>query len=445
MHDQHDITMASLKYFLKDPESKKDSLIHLIFQYGYFEIDPKSGRKKYKFLKMSTGEKIDPKFWNQAKCRARESRSFPQHVEFNTRLDNIETVVLNNFRTLINDGAFPSPSKLKQEVVNELNGNKPSAFVDNSGTGFFDFIQLIIDESSTGKRLTPGGKHYSGYTIKSYVSTRNHFKDFQKYLGGRIDFDSIDMKFYNAFVSWFYSKNKAKNTLGKQIKNLKVFMAEAFERGISRNMIFKSKKFKVPQEESDTIYLTNEELDQMLALDLSENPRLDLTRDYFLLDCYIGLRIADFNNLKDEHIIEIQNRKMISINLQKTETPVIIPLNKNALEILQKRNFEIKTKTEQAMNRRIKVLGKMAGIDEDVTTTITRGGKRVSEVKKKYDLISNHTARRSFATNLYLAKVPTLAIMKMTGHKTEKSFLKYIRVTPEENAVNIAQHPYFAL
>ena len=81
---------------------------------------------------------------------------------------------------------------------------------------------------------------------------------------------------------------------------------------------------------------------------------------------------------------------------------------------------------------------------DDITTTITRGGKRVSSVVKKYQLITNHTARRSFATNLYLAKVPTLAIMKMTGHKTEKSFLKYIRVTSEENAINIAQHPYFA-
>jgi len=33
--------------------------------------------------------------------------------------------------------------------------------------------------------------------------------------------------------------------------------------------------------------------------------------------------------------------------------------------------------------------------------------------------------------------------MQMTGHKTERSFLKYIRVTPEENALRISKHPYF--
>ena len=86
----------------------------------------------------------------------------------------------------------------------------------------------------------------------------------------------------------------------------------------------------------------------------------------------------------------------------------------------------------------------MAGIDEDIITSITRGGILVSNTVKKYSKITNHTARRSFATNLYLADVPVLAIMKMTGHRTEKSFLKYIRVTPEENAIKIAQHPYFA-
>jgi integrase len=95
------------------------------------------------------------------------------------------------------------------------------------------------------------------------------------------------------------------------------------------------------------------------------------------------------------------------------------------------------------MNKKIKEVGKLAGINDEIITIITRGGKRVETAIKKFEKITNHTARRSFATNLYLAGVPTLAIMKMTGHKTERSFLKYIRVTPEENAFRIAQHPYF--
>ena len=80
---------------------------------------------------------------------------------------------------------------------------------------------------------------------------------------------------------------------------------------------------------------------------------------------------------------------------------------------------------------------------DDITTIITRARKRVAAVNKKYEKITKHTARCGFATSLYLVKVPTLAIMRMTGHKSENSFLKYIRVMTDGNAINIAQHPYF--
>ena len=62
---------------------------------------------------------------------------------------------------------------------------------------------------------------------------------------------------------------------------------------------------------------------------------------------------------------------------------------------------------------------------------------------KKYELVSTHTARRSGATNMYIAVIPTLAIMKITGHKTEKAFLKYIKISEEENAEMLAKHCFF--
>jgi hypothetical protein len=33
--------------------------------------------------------------------------------------------------------------------------------------------------------------------------------------------------------------------------------------------------------------------------------------------------------------------------------------------------------------------------------------------------------------------------MKITGHKTEKSFMKYIRVSKEDNAYKMAENDYF--
>ena len=79
----------------------------------------------------------------------------------------------------------------------------------------------------------------------------------------------------------------------------------------------------------------------------------------------------------------------------------------------------------------------------DIVIASTKGGKRHTETFKKFELITTHTARRSFATNAYLQNVPTISIMKITGHRTEKSFLKYIKISQEDNANKLVGHPFF--
>jgi hypothetical protein len=61
----------------------------------------------------------------------------------------------------------------------------------------------------------------------------------------------------------------------------------------------------------------------------------------------------------------------------------------------------------------------------------------------KHDLIVTHTARRSFCTNAYLAGVDKLDIMAISTHKTESSFMKYIKVTKQQHADRLAAHPFF--
>ena len=99
--------------------------------------------------------------------------------------------------------------------------------------------------------------------------------------------------------------------------------------------------------------------------------------------------------------------------------------------------------TNQKMNEYLKDLGELLKFEEDILIVKTKGGKREETVFKKYDLISCHTARRSFATNSFKAGVPSISIMKITGHTTEKSFLQYIKISNEENAVLMAQNSFF--
>ena len=76
----------------------------------------------------------------------------------------------------------------------------------------------------------------------------------------------------------------------------------------------------------------------------------------------------------------------------------------------------------------------MAEINATETTTKTIGGKLITEKFEKWQQISSHTGRRSFCTNMYKRGLSTLMIMSISGHRTEKSFLKYIKVKQEEHA-----------
>lgn len=113
-------------------------------------------------------------------------------------------------------------------------------------------------------------------------------------------------------------------------------------------------------------------------------------------------------------------------------------------QILIRRNDKLPASvSNQKMNHALKLLGKLAGINDLVELSTTRGGKLIREYKPKYELITTHTARRSACTNMYLAGIPTRVIMSFSGHRTEKSFLKYIKVKQFEDAVRMKDHEYF--
>ena len=133
-------------------------------------------------------------------------------------------------------------------------------------------------------------------------------------------------------------------------------------------------------------------------------------------------------------IFDIKNG-VITFRQRKTDEKVIIPLHPAVIKILEKYDYQMpKPLSNQRFNEYIKEVAKIAGIDQVETTRKTIGGKIQTERKPKYELIGTHTGRRSFCTNMYLLGIPTYTIMAISGHKTEKSFIKYVRITKEQHA-----------
>jgi integrase len=126
----------------------------------------------------------------------------------------------------------------------------------------------------------------------------------------------------------------------------------------------------------------------------------------------------------------------IEIETKKTRESVLIPMHPVVKQIFEKQEGKLpKPLTNQKMNEYLKEIGQMIeGLNTKTFKTITQGGFEKTTQIEKYKRITTHTARRSFASNLYLRGTPVLTIMKITTHKTEKSFHQYIKINSEEHA-----------
>jgi integrase len=412
--------MPEAKFVLKEPNSPNKTLVYLFYNYS-------SQRLKY-----STGEKIFPKFWNATKQRAKETSQFPEYSEFNQRLKNIESAINTVYRRLLNDNTLITPEALKRELNNELGQDK----LTSKQLDLLEWLKAEIEILKLDKKAG---------SIQVYNALLKHLTEFSNKRKYKLTFENITLEFYEQFKDYLLNEKKLlNNTFGKQIKTLKTFLNLATEKGVNSNMGYKSKSFKAPQESIDHVYLTSDELDTIYRTDLKGKMSLDKVRDLFLIGCHTGLRFSDFTLLKKENLQKTDNGFVFNVKTNKTNERVVIPVKPVVKAIWDKYEGNLpRAISNQKMNEYLKELGKVAGISQSVIIKKTSGLEVREKICPKYEQISTHTARRSFATNAYLNDVPSISIMKFTGHKTESSFMKYIKVSQEDNAKKLSDHPFF--
>ena len=420
--------MASIKFYLKRSNAKEETAIFFLLNYGVYEIQ--SGKKKYLPIKYYTNESIHPEFWDAKRGCVKETKKFPQFPEFNTRLNEIENIALNVLRRIQNDGIEPTNEILKNEFdkIWRLGKN----FTEDAAAGM-ELMQYVSHFITTS--------NHRESTKKSYRIVERDLKEYQTRKKTKLKFASIDIDFYNAFVKFLKSKNYAPNTIGTRIKILKTFLSNAKEAGRPVVDDFKKRAFAKPKEETESVYLSETELKDMYRIDLGKSPKLDRTRDLFLIGAYTGLRFSDLSQLSQDNI----QSQTISIRTIKTDTTVVIPLHPIVSEILKKYEYRLpRIPSNQKFNEYLKDVARLAGIEEPVRIEKTKGEFKIKKPVPKYNLVSAHTARRSFATNAYLSDVPTVSIMRILGHKTESAFMRYIKISQEDNARKLQSHRFFS-
>jgi len=377
----------------------------------------------------STGIKVPTKYWDENKSRLVINSSFNRARAINAQIEHLKVIFAKTLQQYYTSGKTPTTRMIKDEL--DIHFKKKSSITNS----FNQYIDIFIED----RYVDPKIKHAS---VKVYGTFRNHFL---RYVSNRrIAFDDLSVDFILEFIKYLQLKGYSDNHVCKMVTTMKTILNTAAEKGINKNRAYKSKLVSVTQSPADNIYLNEDELKLLEELEISKQ-RLSETRDLFLIGCYTGLRYGDFTSLKEDNVIKLNTgKKAFRVITSKTSDLLIIPIHPIVQKILEKHNHILpEGVSNQKMNAHLKLIGEKAGLTDLIVKRIFRNNRAVKYVHKKHELICTHTARRSFASNAYKAGIPSISIMKITGHKREETFMKYIKLSLEEHAIKMAENSFF--
>lgn len=321
-----------------------------------------------------------------------------------------------------------------------------------------EYINRYIKEIEKGMRTytTSSGemRKYSHGTIKTYKGFQAKLNDYQNVKKVVLDFDDITLDFYDSFVRHYINKGDSINNTGKHIKTLKTLMRASHEEKLHTSIDYLSSKFKTLKVEVANIYLSQKEVDTLYRFDFNSVPideldrklipKYERTRDIFLCGVWTAQRYSDYSKIGPENIKERDGQLYYVRNQQKESVKVYVPIRPELNEILKRYDYRLPKSYEQKVNANIKEICRLAEINEPIEIQEIKKGLKVRKSKLKYEMVKTHTARRTAITLMYLANIPTIDIMAISGHKTEKNLLKYIKVTKEETAIRLSSNSYFS-
>ena len=410
-------------------------------------------------IKISTKMSVDVKEWDDKKKRCIIRKDHPEekkkrYERINDRLGFIDYAY--NLRDPLTYGDFLEEEELRKHYA-QVQKEELQSFIDEcleddkkididellkARTTPTQFFQEYID--SMPSRIVKSTRTFTN--PRTIIHHQTILKRYQKFLTDmRLpdSFSIFDENFEQKFECWALQKSEYKykyNSIPATFSVMKVWLKQAEKKGLITDDSFHAWQSKGT--DVDNIYLTDDEIERLYQLDipkLKEEKKIDakglyeITRDLFVLACELALRFSDWKSLNNA-VWDIENRK-VTIFTSKTSAMPTIPLSQRALSIYKKYNGNFPRPIDKRHSiRHLQHLGMLAGINDEGLIKENRGGKIETKKYLKYQLIKNHTARRSFATNMFLKGFAPILIMKFTNHKTEENFLKYIKISKEQAA-----------
>lgn len=163
---------------------------------------------------------------------------------------------------------------------------------------------------------------------------------------------------------------------------------------------------KVKRNTSDAVYLTQEELERLHGVNTISDAERYVKR-VFMVEALTGARHIDAERISSRHC----SNGLLTYRAEKTGRPVIVPVHKWLEEYLDTSDVAPVTRLA-TFNDLLRSLCCRAHIDGMVT--LTRRGEE--QQGPKWQFVSSHTGRRTFATLLFLHGSDVTTIARLMGH-----------------------------
>ncbi|MBT6163689.1 MAG: tyrosine-type recombinase/integrase [Crocinitomicaceae bacterium] len=385
--------------------------------------------------------------WDKTNQRIKTGTS-KNLIALQSDLDNAITAIVNLHNQLVvNDGVELSVEAMRDGVKRMKEGK---VGVAEKVLSFNQWVDEFIEETERGERTNQMGRQIDGRTVQKYRTTQKMLDAFSKRVWGRvIRFDEIDEKFVGQWAK-FRSEGHGTvagvgiNTIAKDMAVIKTWMKTSFQREVHNNRKWESDAFKPREVKVAKPHLTMEEVSQLETFKIPkkvhnngvERTSWDSVRDWFIIACWTAARVSDLKQFRD--LIDLRYKEngnscpdQLTFIQSKTNSEVTVPMLEPVKRIVNRYKGQLpKLPNESKMNSTVKLVCKAAGLDRVIEQASTDAKSKKISRNELWELVTNHTARRTFATNVYNLDIMSLGeLMSLTGHESESSLMVYLNVS----------------
>jgi integrase len=404
----------------------------------YFRLT--NGRKLD--LEVRTNVFVNPIHWDSQREKIKEVIEIKNRNEINSKLAKLKISILDDFNLDFCNGEIIDKTWLNNKIKSFFDRPKEETNLklNNKNIYLIDYAKYWIEQIAPTRKVS-ASKYMSDSIIRDYERAYEKFQEFEG--KNKTSFKNVDGNLLDKYSMWLQAKDYSPQTIKRNIKRIKFFCERADEDGINVNKNYQQQVFVAEKEiEYKEPYLNEFEISSIFKLDLTHDDTLDNVRDNFIIGLWTGLRISDF--LKRLDLSNISDG-YIEVKTKKTGSFVSIPIHKQVQAILNKRGGFLPQKlADQTFNEHIKTVCQLCNIDELMVGGVTQYDevkditRKVIKTYKKYELITSHICRRSFATN-HIGKIPNPDICQILGWSNENMLFKYNKTTNRDSANKLKQ------